>query len=86
MSPHIRRLVDREFKSFTSKHFEKPSNCRNIEHLRFHIHELSKKIEELRNRFDYVPGCAYSLLSEYNLYQNSLLYHDFRKTYGSLKH
>lgn len=81
-----RKLIEQDFNRFTNKNLKKPAKCRNIDQIRSYIHQLSIKIEEFRLRFDYVPGSAYILLSEYNAYQNSILHRKFIKTYGSAKH
>jgi hypothetical protein len=73
MSNVEKRSLEKELKSFASKNFEKPSECRNLDQIRFYIHELCMKIEEYRNRFNYVPSSAYSLLSQYNAKQNNML-------------
>ncbi|QLH31353.1 MAG: hypothetical protein HWD62_01905 [Cyclobacteriaceae bacterium] len=46
------------------------------------MRELCSKIEEYENRFNYVPGWAYSLLAQYNTVHNNLLYKDFKKAYA----
>jgi hypothetical protein len=66
-------------KDFTLRNFEKPQECRNIDQIRFYVRELCLKIEEYEARFHYVPEWAYSLLSQYNLVQNSLLSRDFQR-------
>jgi hypothetical protein len=82
MSIHERNDIKKQFRRFTAKHFKKPSHCRNIHQIRFYVAELSLKIDELKKRFNYVPDNAYSLLSQYNATQNSLLLSDFVKDYG----
>ena len=53
----------------------------NLDQIRFYIRELCVKIDEYKRRFNYVPITAYSLLSQYNSRQNSLLYRDFMSEY-----
>lgn len=70
-----------ELKQFTTNNFEKPSQCRNLDQVRFYVKELCAKIEELEKRFNYVPEYAYSLLAQYNARQNSLIQQDFASMY-----
>jgi hypothetical protein len=81
MSEFEKKHLERELKEFTARNFVKPSECRNLDQIRFYIRELCVKIEDYRKRFNYVPGTAYLLLSQYNSKQNSLLYHDFIRNY-----
>ena len=76
-----RRHLETELKKFTARNFVHPSECRNLDQIRFYISELCVKIEDYKRRFDYVPKTAYSLLSQYNSRQNSLLYRDFISNY-----
>jgi hypothetical protein len=76
-----RRKVENELVNFTSKNFEKPADCKDLEQIRFYVRELCLKIEELEKRFEYVPGAAYTLLAQYNSKQNAIINSDFRKTY-----
>lgn len=75
------KKVDTELKNFTSRNFEKPSDCKDLEQIRFYVRELCLKIEELEKRFEYVPSSAYSLLAQYNSRQNSLIGKNFSDTY-----
>lgn len=81
MSEFEKRHLELELKNFTATNFVRPSDCRNLEQIRFYIRELCDKIEEYRKRFNYVPNTAYSLLSQYNSRQNSILYKDFIRNY-----
>jgi hypothetical protein len=76
-----RKKVDNELTTFTSRNFEKPSDCKDLEQIRFYVRELCLKIEELEKRFEYVPSTAYTLLAQYNSKQNSIISNDFSKTY-----
>jgi hypothetical protein len=78
-----RKQIELELKDFTSRNFEKPSDCRNLEQIRFYVKELCQKIEELEGRFNYAPQWAYSLLAQYNSRQNSLIHVEFRSMYAS---
>lgn len=82
MSEFERKKIEVEFKIFTSKNFERPSDCRNLEQIRFYVRELCQKIEELEGRFNYVPNWAYVLLAQYNARQNGMLHIEFVKTYN----
>jgi hypothetical protein len=79
MTPYQRKKLDMEFRAFTSKNFEKPTGCRNLDQIRFYIGELCNKIEDYRQQFDYVPDWAYGLLSQYNEKQNQMLNKDAPK-------
>lgn len=81
MDALTKKQLEKEIKSFAGKHFESPSECRNLEQIRFYIGELCDRIETLRRRFNYVPDSAYKLLAAYNARQNALINYDFRKTY-----
>jgi hypothetical protein len=81
MSDYERKRIELDLKTFTSRNFEKPSECRNLDQIRFYVRELCLKIEELESKFHYVPQWAYSLLAQYNSRQNSMISVDFRNTY-----
>ena len=81
MSEFEKKHLELELKNFTKKNFVCPSECRNLDQIRFYIRELCNKIEEYKKRFNYVPNAAYSLLSQYNCRQNSILYKDFIRNY-----
>ena len=81
MSEFERKKIELELKSFTSKHFERPSACRNLEQIRYYVSELCKVIDTYEKRFNYVPADVYTLLAQYNARQNSMLYKDFVSSY-----
>lgn len=81
MSEFEKKHLELELKDFTSRNFVRPSDCRNLDQIRFYIRELCEKIEYYKERFNYVPNSAYSLLSQYNSKQNSILYRDFSRSY-----
>lgn len=81
MSDFEKKKLDMELSLFTRKNFEKPSDCKNLDQIRFYVKELCVKIEEFEKRFNYVPAYAYTLLSQYNTVQNRLLNSEFRSTY-----
>lgn len=81
MSEFEKKRLDREFALFTSQHFEKPRKCKNLDQIRYYVQELSDKVNNLKQRFNYVPENAYSLLAQYNSVQNNLLYKEFKNTY-----
>lgn len=84
MTDYEKTKLDLAFMDFTSRNFEKPDKCKNPGQIRYYIRELCLKIEEYETKFQYVPERAYSLLSQYNLVQNSFIYNDFHKTYADL--
>ncbi len=75
------RELDMDFRKFTEKNFEKPSKCKNIDQARFYVKELSNIIRDFKERFNYVPNNAYSLLAQYNQIQNRILFQDYKNTY-----
>jgi hypothetical protein len=81
MTDYERKKLENDLKAFASRNFIKPSECRNLEQIRFYVRELCLKIEEFENRFNYVPGYAYTLLAQYNLRQNGIINTEFRATY-----
>jgi hypothetical protein len=81
MSDFEKKKLETELKNFTSRNFERPSDCRNLDQIRFYVRELCSKIEEYEKRFNYVPAWAYSLLTQYNAVQNSLIRIDFKTAY-----
>ena len=81
MSNFERKKLETDLRNFTERNFESPSNCRNIDQIRFYVRELCVKIEEYESRFNFVPNAAYSLLAQYNLVQNQLIGVEFRKAY-----
>lgn len=81
MTDYERNKLEMDLRSFTSRNFEKPSECRNLEQIRFYVQELCSKIEEYQSRFNYVPNWAYGLLAQYNAKQNHMISLDFKNTY-----
>ncbi len=81
MTEYERKKLETELKSFASRNFEKPSECRNLDQIRFYVHELCSMIEQYQNQFNYVPSWAYGLLAQYNAKQNNLIHREFRNTY-----
>ncbi|MDX1627665.1 MAG: hypothetical protein R3345_03145 [Fulvivirga sp.] len=76
-----KRRIDREFQIFTSRHFEKPKKCKNADQIRFYVRELTLKMENYREEFDYIPAAAYEMLANYNLILNQMVYEEFKNTY-----
>jgi hypothetical protein len=70
MTAYERVRIELELKAFTAKNFEKPSECRNFDQIRFYSKELCLKIEEYENRFSFAPAWAYALLEQYTAKQN----------------
>ena len=82
MSDFEKKKLESDFRNFTSKNFERPGDCRNLDQIRYSVRELCNKIEEYELRFNYVPQWAYSLLAQYNMVHNSLLHSDFKRVYA----
>jgi hypothetical protein len=76
-----RKQVENELNNFALRNFEKPSDCKDLEQIRFYVRELCLKIEELERRFEYVPSSAYQLLAQYNSRQNSIINKNFSNAY-----
>jgi hypothetical protein len=70
-----------EFRAFANRHFERPSDCRNADQIRFYVQELCQKISEYENRFNQAPAYAYVLLAQYNLAHNQLVHREFVSSY-----
>jgi hypothetical protein len=81
MGEFERSKIELELKSFTSRNFEKPSDCKNLEQVRFYVAELCTKIQEMERRFNYVPNSAYALLAQYNAKQNVMIHVEFKNSY-----
>lgn len=81
MTNFERTKLEMDLKKFTTRNFERPADCRNLDQTRFYVRELCAKIEEYEVRFNYVPSWAYTLLAQYNLVQNRMLQLDFAATY-----
>ncbi|GAA0893989.1 hypothetical protein GCM10009122_36690 [Fulvivirga kasyanovii] len=81
MSEFEKKKLDEQFSSFARRNFEKPKRCKNLEQIRFYVKELSAEVENFKQRFNYVPNSAYTLLAQYNSMQNSMLYADFKNSY-----
>lgn len=81
MSEFEKKRIDREFQIFTSRNFENPKRCKNLDQIRFYVQELSSKMEEFKSRFNYVPSNAYTLLTQYNQIQNKMVFAEFKNAY-----
>jgi SMC interacting uncharacterized protein involved in chromosome segregation len=81
MTAYEKERIDMELRQFALRNFERPSDCRNLEQIRFYVRELCEKIEDMDRRFNFVPNSAYSLLAQYNARQNNLLLMDFKSAY-----
>lgn len=81
MSAYEMKKLEMELKAFVSRNFEKPTNCKNLDQIRFYVKELCAKIEELELSSNYVPEFAYTLLAQYNSRQNVLINSEFKNSY-----
>lgn len=81
MSTYEKKKIDTEFKKFTSLNFEKPGKCKSLGQLHYYVSELTQKIKELKQRFNYVPDRAFELLTEYNKMLNSLVFKNYQEVY-----
>lgn len=82
MGDFERKKIDSDLRIFTTRNFVSPTECRNLEQVRFYVRELCLKIEELETDFNYVPSRAYTLLSQYNVRQNAIINCDFKHPYS----
>jgi hypothetical protein len=80
MSDFERKKQELEFKSFAARNFVKPSECKNLEQVRYYLQELISKMEQMRLA-GFIPEHAYTLLAQYNAAQNRLLTVDFKNNY-----
>jgi len=81
ITDHDRRKLEADLRIFATRNFVRPSECKNLEQVRFYVRELCLKIEELETKFNFVPASAYALLAQYNMRQNAIIDVDFRNTY-----
>jgi len=81
MTEYERKKLEMELRLFTSRNFEKPADCKNAEQIRFYVSELCNRIQDMENRFNYVPDWAYTLLAQYNAAQNMMINLEFRSAY-----
>jgi hypothetical protein len=81
MTEYERKKLEAELRSFTSRNFERPSECKNLDQIRFYVHELCSKIEEYQTRFNFVPSWAYGLLAQYNAAQNNMIEKQLKSNY-----
>ena len=81
MTSFEQKKIDMEMKVFTSKNFDRPNDCRNLEQVQFYIKELCAKIHELEQQFNYVPDWLYALLAQYNARQNAMIHTEFKNVY-----
>ena len=63
-----------EFLTFTSRHFEKPEECRNVGQVQFYIKELYIKIGEFNGAHHFIPKAALMLLGEYKTVRKKLIH------------
>lgn len=82
MTEYERKKIDMEMKSFTSRNFEKPLECKNLEQIQFYVKELCTIIEQYQEKYNYVPNWAYGLLAQYNAQQNNILLANFQSSYS----
>jgi hypothetical protein len=81
MNANEKQKLEIELRKFTSRNFERPSECRNLDQIRYYIQELCEKIRYYERRFNYVPSWAYSLLAQYNARQNAMIHTEFARFY-----
>ena len=82
MTSFEQQRIETNLRIFTARNFERPSDCKNLDQVRFYVRELCLKIEELESKFSYVPQWAYTLLAQYNARQNAMLHVDFKQLYN----
>ena len=82
MSTYEKKQIDTDFKRFTSLNFERPTKCKSIGQLQYYVQELTRKIKELKSKFNYVPEKAFILLTEYNKMVNNLTFKNYQEVYS----
>lgn len=82
MSTYEKIKIDKDFKKFTSLNFEQPKKCKSLGQLQYYVLELTQKIKDLKNRFNYVPEKAFTLLTEYNKMVNNLIFKNYQEVYS----
>ncbi len=82
MNTFEQKLIDNDFRKFTSLNFEQPKRCKSLGQLQYYVRELTQKIKELKSRFNYVPEKAFILLAEYNRKLNSLIFKNYQEVYS----
>jgi hypothetical protein len=82
MTDYERKKFEIERSAPGAKNFEKPTDCRNPDQIRFYVEELCQKIDALERDFNYVPEWVYGLLAQCNVVQNRLLYVEFKNSYS----
>ena len=76
-----RRKIELELRNLISESLQKPSECKNLEQIRYCIQQVCLRIEQLEAESHTVPQWLYALLAQYNARQNSILLADFIQTY-----
>ena len=74
--------LDSALREFAHRNFMKPDECRNLDQVRYYANELCQKIEEYYAQFQYVPGWAIVLLSQYKHMQIHLVHKNLRPMYA----
>ncbi len=82
MNRYEAKRLEMDFMNFANRNFERPSDCRNIDQIRFYVRELCVKIEDYERRFNHVPSWAYTLLAQYNNTYNKMVHVQFEKMYS----
>jgi len=77
----VEKTVEREFRRFAKTTLVSPRKCKKLEQTRYNIFELHKKINEFRDKFNYVPDDARLLFNEYQVIQDRMVFENFRKYY-----
>ena len=77
----VEKIIEREFKRFAKSTLVSPRKCKKLEQTRHNIFELHKKINELNDKFHYVPDDARLLFNEYQSLQERMIYENYKKHY-----
>ncbi len=73
MSEQDKSILEKEFKHFTLRNFEEPTQCKDLSQVEFYIKELKSKMKEFKQQFGFIPKFAYHLLWEYTSLQNHMI-------------
>jgi hypothetical protein len=83
-SVNIEKTAEKEFKKFVKHNLLKPKKCKRIDEANYCIQQIHLKIQEFKNKFDYVPASAQIMFNEYKNIQDRMVYENFRETYQNV--
>ena len=78
---YIKKLVEKEFKSYVRQNLLKPGDCKRIDQTNRCIDQMHRLMSEYKLRFNFVPTSAQVIFSKYQNIQDRMVYENFRDTY-----